>query len=157
MMECDEGMWQRQLIWVAFVSHSVVSSYLWTPWTVAHQSPLSMGFSRQEYWSQLPFPSPGDFPNPGIELGSLAKQGDSLRSEPSGKPSVTSKGGTFKPYIEHWVGNSQARWGNFIFILVFGNSSSLVFLTKSFIKEYLTTRSFFGNRNSFSLELTCHI
>ena len=39
-----------------------------TPWTVAHQSPLSMGFSRQEYWSGLPFPPPGDLPNPGIEL-----------------------------------------------------------------------------------------
>ena len=38
-----------------------------TPWTVAHQSPLSMGFSRQEYWSGLPFPSPGDLPNPGIK------------------------------------------------------------------------------------------
>ena len=38
-----------------------------TPWTVAHQAPLSMGFSRQEYWSGLPFPPPGDLPNPGIE------------------------------------------------------------------------------------------
>ena len=38
-----------------------------TPWTVAHQVPLSIGFSRQEYWSGLPFPSPGDLPNPGIE------------------------------------------------------------------------------------------
>ena len=43
-----------------------------TPWTVAHQAPLSMGFSRQEYWSRLPFPSPGDLPNPGIEPRSPA-------------------------------------------------------------------------------------
>ena len=43
-----------------------------TPWTVAYQAPLSMGFSRQEYWNGLPFPSPGDVPNPGIELGSPA-------------------------------------------------------------------------------------
>ena len=43
-----------------------------TPWTVANQAPLSMGFSRQEYWSGLPFPSPGDLPNPGIEPGSPA-------------------------------------------------------------------------------------
>ena len=43
-----------------------------TPWTVAHQSPPSMGFSRQEYWSGLPFPSPGDLPDPGIEPGSPA-------------------------------------------------------------------------------------
>ena len=41
-----------------------------TPWTVARQAPLSMGFTRQEYWSGLPFPSPGDLPNPGIEPGS---------------------------------------------------------------------------------------
>ena len=40
-----------------------------TPWTVARQAPLSMGFSRQEYWSGLPFPSPGDLPDPGIEPG----------------------------------------------------------------------------------------
>ena len=45
---------------------------------VAHQAPLSMGFSRQEYWSGLPFPSPGDLPNPGIKPGSLALQADSL-------------------------------------------------------------------------------
>ena len=43
-----------------------------TPWTVAHQAPPSMGFSRQEYWSGLPFPAPGDLPNPGIEPGSPA-------------------------------------------------------------------------------------
>ena len=43
-----------------------------TLWTVAHQAPLSMGFSRQEYWSGLPFPTPGDLPNPGIEAESLA-------------------------------------------------------------------------------------
>ena len=44
---------------------------LWTPWTVAHQAPLSMGFSRREYWSGLPFPSPGDLPYSGIEPKSL--------------------------------------------------------------------------------------
>ena len=56
-----------------------------TPWTVAHQAPLSMGFSRQEYWSGLPFPSPGDLPNPGIEPGSPALQADALSPEPPGK------------------------------------------------------------------------
>ena len=59
-----------------------------TPWTVARQAPLSMGFSRQEYWSGLPFPSPGDLPNPGIEPGSPALQTDALSSEPPGKPTV---------------------------------------------------------------------
>ena len=49
-----------------------------TPWTVACQAPLSMGFSRQEYWSGLPFLSPGDLPDPGIEPGSHALQADDL-------------------------------------------------------------------------------
>ena len=55
---------------------------LTAPWTVAYQAPLSMGFSRQEYWSGLPFPSPGDLPNPGIEPGSPALQADALPSKP---------------------------------------------------------------------------
>ena len=56
-----------------------------TPWTVAYQASLSMGFSRQGYWSGLPFPSPGDLPNPGIEPRSPALQADALPSEPPGK------------------------------------------------------------------------
>ena len=62
-----------------------------TPWTVAHQAPPSMGFSRQEYWSGLPFPSPGDLPNPGIEPTSPTLQADALTSQPPGKPKVNSK------------------------------------------------------------------
>ena len=57
-----------------------------TLWTVAHQAPPSMGFSRQEYWSGLPFPSPGDLPDPGIEPRSPTLQVDALTSEPAGKP-----------------------------------------------------------------------
>ena len=55
-----------------------------TPWTVARQAPLFMGFSTQEYWSGLPFPSPRDLPDPGIELGSPASQADSLQTEQEG-------------------------------------------------------------------------
>ena len=57
-----------------------------TLWTVAHQAPSFMGFSRQEHWSGLPFPSPGDLPDPGIEPRSPALQADILTSEPPGKP-----------------------------------------------------------------------
>ena len=57
-----------------------------TPWTVAYQAPPAMGFSRQECWSRLPFPSPGDLPDPGIEPRSPALQADTLPSEPPGKP-----------------------------------------------------------------------
>ena len=56
-----------------------------TPWTVALQAPLSIGFSRQEYWSGLPVPSPEDLPDSGIESGSRALHVDSLASEPLGK------------------------------------------------------------------------
>ena len=57
-----------------------------TPWTVAHQAPPYMGFSRQEYWSGLLFPSPGDLPYPGIEPRSPTLQADALTSEAPGKP-----------------------------------------------------------------------
>ena len=67
-------------------SRSVVSDSV-TPWTVAYQAPLSMGFSRQEYWSRLPFPSPGDLANSGIKPGAPALRADSLPIEPPGKPS----------------------------------------------------------------------
>ena len=59
-----------------------------TLWTVASQASPSMGFSRQEYWSGLPFPSPGDLPNPAIKPGSPALEADALTSEPPGKPSI---------------------------------------------------------------------
>ena len=59
-----------------------------TPWTVAYQAPPSMGFSRQEYWSGLPFPSPGDLPDPGLKPGSPALHVDALPSEPPGTPNI---------------------------------------------------------------------
>ena len=61
---------------------------LMTPWTITRQAPLSLGFSRQEYWSGLPFPSPGELPNPGIEPRSPTLQADALLSEPPGKSKV---------------------------------------------------------------------
>ena len=70
---------------VVSVSRSVMSNSA-TPWTVVRQAPLSMEFSRQEYWSGLPFPSPGNLPNPEIEPGSPALQADSLQSELPEKP-----------------------------------------------------------------------
>ena len=76
------------------LSHSKVKSLshvrlFATPWTVAYQASPSMGFSRQEYWSGLPFPSPGDLPNPGIKPGSPTFQADALTSEPPGKTKET--------------------------------------------------------------------
>ena len=61
------------------------------PWTVAYQASQSVGFSRQEYWSGLPFPSPGDLPNPGIEPRSPALQADALASEPPAALSLSTK------------------------------------------------------------------
>ena len=89
------SIWETQILIVQHCSSfpgesesascSVMSNSA-TPWTVAHQAPLSVGFFRQEYWSELPFPSPGALPDSGIKSGSPALQADSLPSEPPGKP-----------------------------------------------------------------------
>ena len=70
------------------LSCSVTSDSLWPPGWQPARLLCPWGFSRQEYWSELPCPPPGDLPNPGIELGSLALQEDSLPVEPAGKPTV---------------------------------------------------------------------
>ena len=82
---------------------------LWTPWAVVLQVPLGMGFPRQEYWSQLPFLSPGDLPNPGIELVSLVSPalaggfsttelpGKSLREASKNQPAK-------RPSLDRWMG-----------------------------------------------------
>ena len=67
------------------IRNPVVSDSLRPPWTVAHQLSLSMGFSRQEYWDGLPFPSPRDLPGPGIEPESPALAGGFFTTEPPGK------------------------------------------------------------------------
>ena len=67
-----------------------------TPWTAAYQAPPSIGFSRQEYWSGLPFPSPGGLPNPGIEPRSPTLQADALTSEPPGKKMYIHDAATWK-------------------------------------------------------------
>ena len=68
-----------------------------TPWTVACQAPLFMGFSREEYWSGLPCPPPGDLPNPGSEPRSPTLQVDSLPSEPQRKPKNATVGNLTLP------------------------------------------------------------
>ena len=70
-------LWVSQGEWWWWFKHSVVSNSV-TPWTVAHQAPLSMGFSRQEYWRGLPFSPPGDLPYPGMGPSVLALQADAL-------------------------------------------------------------------------------
>ena len=72
------------------LSHFSCVQLFVTLWIEAHQVPLAMGFSRKEYWSGLPFPSPGDLPDLGIESNSLVLQADSLLSEPPGKPCIYS-------------------------------------------------------------------
>ena len=76
-----------------------------TSWTVAYQAPPSMGFSRQECWSGLPFSSPGDLPDPGIEPGSPALQADALPSEPPGKSQNKIRVSNFPTIIQHSSGS----------------------------------------------------
>ena len=72
----------------AVLSHFSHVRILAPLWNVDHQAPLSMGFSRQEYWTGLPSPSPEDLPDPGIECWSPALQVDSLPTELEGKPDI---------------------------------------------------------------------
>ena len=78
----ETGARKRSVLVAQLYLTLLLMDYLWT---VARQALLSMGFPRQEYWSGLPFPSPGDLPDPGIEPGSPSLQADSLLSEPPGK------------------------------------------------------------------------
>ena len=113
-----------------------------TPWTVAYQAPQSMEFSKQEYWSGLPFPSPGDLPDPEIEPGSPALQADALPSEPQGSPSEVTQScltlcdpmdcslpgssvhGIFQARVMEWVaisfsrGSSQPRDRTWVSLIV---------------------------------------
>ena len=89
--------WNAYYQWTE--SCSVLSNSFVTPWTVTPQAPLSMKFSRQEYWCELPVPSPGDLPGPGTEPRSPTLQADSLLFEPPGKPSTETK----------WLGPATAK------------------------------------------------
>ena len=66
------SFYESECVCVRMLSHSVTSNSFATPWTSVDQAPLSMGFSRQEYWRGLPFPSPEDLPDPGMEPASFA-------------------------------------------------------------------------------------
>ena len=93
-----------------------MSDFWPTPWTVACQAPLSMQTSRQEYWSELPFPSPGNLPNPGIEPGSPTWQEDSLLVKLNGRTQYS-----FKPtlLIGHGVARSRTWLSDFTFTFHF--------------------------------------
>ena len=93
-VRCQDCAWDarmnevtiQRIVTVYYVLVTLLCRLFATPWTIAHQAPLSMGFSRQEYCSGLPFPSPGNLPDPGIEPGSPALQVDYLPTESPGKP-----------------------------------------------------------------------
>ena len=88
------------IICACMLSHFSLFRFFVTLWTVAHQAPRSMGFPRQEYWSGLPFPPPGDLPDPGTERTSPASpalQADSLSTEPPGKLLIVAKNRRLTP------------------------------------------------------------
>ena len=87
LMSTEGRFWsQAMFAWAYMVSRFNLVPHFLTPWTIAQQAPLTMRFSRQEYWSGLPRPSSGDLPHPGIKPGSSILQVESLPSEPTRKP-----------------------------------------------------------------------
>ena len=114
---CKISKWIHSLIGerLTKLKHSEVAQScptLCDPWTVACQAPLSMGFSRQEYWSGLPFPSPGDLPNPGVEPGSPALQAGSLPSEPPGKPNCSTSMEYYRAFKGNELSSKKKHRGN---------------------------------------------
>ena len=132
------------------VSCSVASGLFTAPWTVAHQTSLSMEFSSQEYWSSLPFPSPGVLSNPGIKSRSSALLADSLQSEPPWKPKPAKPWNYFSSlpqwHVEHltwgahllvsylfaflyFMGFSrQEYWSDLPFLSLVGHVNSISFI-----------------------------
>ena len=98
----------KRMLFLMFTCSVMFSSFA-TPWTVAHQAPLSIGFPRQEYWSELPFPSPGNLPDPEIESTSPAPAGGFLTTKPPGKPIHVhlDKWIRTNPYIQVHTQNSE--------------------------------------------------
>ena len=100
------------------------------PWTIAHQAPLSMGFSRQEYWSGQPFSSQGDLPDPGIKPGSPAMKADTLPSEPPGGPKFAFHLCNYFCFADKFIrtlffSDSTYKWYHVIFVFL-----SLIYCTQ---------------------------
>ena len=96
---------------VCMLSHFNHVRFFVTPWTVACQAPLSMGFSRQEYWSGLPCPTPGDLPDPGIKpvsLASPALAGGFFTTEPPGKHHALQSLSRVQLFVTPWTAAHQA-------------------------------------------------
>ena len=101
---------QKDAVLCCAVHSCLVMSVFATPWTVACQVPLSIGFSRQEYWIGLPCPPPGDLPNPGIKSRSPGLQVASLLSEPPRKPKSTGVGSL--SLLQGIFPTQESKWGH---------------------------------------------
>ena len=99
MPRSPRNFFKRKLhLWTFGIPTPTPGAIFTTPWTVARQAPLSMGFSRHKYWSGLPSPLPGDRPDPGIEPRCPELQAGSLPSEPPGKPAKSQNPAKSQPY-----------------------------------------------------------
>ena len=136
-----------------------------TPWTVARQAPLSVGFSRQEYWSGLPFPSPGDLPNHGMEPRSPLLQADSLPAEPQGKPKNTGVGSL--PLLQHiflprnWTGVSCIAGRIFTNCAIREADTITVLLIKYFVSgtvvKFMYNFILWNNKRDYSYHHLAHL
>ena len=149
----ESQMGKRSKKWSEVKSLSRVRLFA-TPWTVAYQVPPSMGFSRQECWSGLPFPSPGDLPDPGIKPGSPALQADALPSEPPWKPKRSKK--HFVNYQCKMQGTIiiHAWWGSFLYDpTTLGISLDLIMLQLSLFQSLWIIFKLLNCRGLFNIKI----
>ena len=119
---CEKSESVNHSVWVGVLSHFRCVRLFVTQWTIARQAPLSMEFSRQEYWSRLPFLSPGDLPEPWLEPRSPTLQVDCLPSEPAGKqlsPKHSQRSSLPTPPVLFWLSVTSLcfqGWGTHFFL-----------------------------------------
>ena len=123
-----------------------------TPWTVAHQASLSMGFSRQQYWNGLPFPSPGDLSHPGIQPESPSLASGFLTTEPPGKPHCATQDVSFLVCFLNFYFRTFKDFKSILHLLTFSFCPSLCVISSHLVKTMIK-QSKMSVKSGFPLNL----
>ena len=143
-------------IYMLYISISSVQSLSGldsaTPWTVAHQASLSMGFSRQQYWNGLPFPSPGDLSHPGIQPKSPSLARGFFTTEPPGKPHCATQDVSFLVCFLNFYFRTFKDFKSILHLLTFSFCPSLCVISSHLVKTMIK-QSKMSVKSGFPLNL----